>query len=83
MCSTTRRGKDGTPERVTSWFPRDRIAIIVQALVSCAMDYINETAVVTWRWVFIIFGRVVLFTFMPDSLLTAKFLDDEKMIAIE
>ncbi|CZR58593.1 related to allantoate permease [Phialocephala subalpina] len=81
--------KDEIPQRVTFWFTGNGVAIVIQALVSCGIGHIN-TSVATWRWFFIIFGIAglvwagVLYMFMPDSPLTAKFLsEEEKAIAIE
>ncbi|KAF2104482.1 MFS general substrate transporter [Rhizodiscina lignyota] len=81
--------KDEIPQRMTFWFTGNGVAIIIQALLSYGIGHI-KTSVATWRWFFIIFGilglawALVLFLFMPDSPLTAKFLtDDEKIIAVE
>ncbi|EXJ92787.1 hypothetical protein A1O3_01339 [Capronia epimyces CBS 606.96] len=82
--------KDEIPRRTTIWFAANGLAIILQAVISYGIGHIRHTGVATWKWFFIIFGlaglvlSVFLFVFMPDSPLTAKFLDDhEKMVAIE
>jgi len=82
--------KDEIPRRTTIWFAANGLAIILQALISYGIGHIVNTGVATWKWFFIIFGlaslvlSAVLFYFMPNSPLDAKFLnDEEKMVAVE
>lgn len=82
--------KEEIPQRNTIWFAGNGLAIILQAVVSYGIGHIDNTGLPVWRWFFIIFGIVglvwsaVLFIYMIDSPLTAKFLnEEEKVIAIE
>jgi MFS family permease len=82
--------KDEIPRRTTIWFAANGLAIILQALISYGIGHIVNSGVATWKWFFIIFGLVslimsaVLWFFMPNSPLDAKFLnEEEKMIAVE
>ena len=78
------------PMRIGIWFCGNGIAIIIQALLSYGIGHISYTAIAIWQWFFIIFGviglfwSVALFLWMPDSILTAKFLtEEERVIALE
>ncbi|EXJ79503.1 hypothetical protein A1O1_08767 [Capronia coronata CBS 617.96] len=82
--------KTEIPKRATLWFAANGLAIIIQAVISYGIGHINQTEIPTWKWFFIIFGlaglilSAFLYFFMPDSPLTAKFLnEEEKLIAIE
>ena len=82
--------KHEIPMRINLWFCGNGCAAIIQAFISYGVGHIQYTGLAVWRWFFIIFGLiglvwgVVLWIWMPDSPLTAKFLDNrEKAIAIE
>jgi MFS family permease len=82
--------KDEMPRRTTIWFAANGLAIILQALISYGIGHIVNTGVATWKWFFIIFGlaslamSAVLWFFMPNSPLDARFLnEEEKMVAVE
>lgn len=81
--------KDEIPLRITLWYCGNGLAIILQSFIAYGVGHI-DTGIAVWRWFFIIFGilglfwAVVLYIFMPDSALTAKFLsENEKAIAVE
>ncbi len=82
--------KDEIPRRTTFWFAANGLAIILQALISYGIGHIVNTGIPTWKWFFVIFGlaslvmSAILWYFMPNSPLDARFLnDEEKMIAVE
>jgi MFS family permease len=82
--------KDEIPLRITMWYCGNGFAIILQSFIAYGIGHINTTSIAVWRWFFIIFGivgllwSIVLWLWMPDSPLTAKFLNDrEKAIAVE
>lgn len=82
--------KDEIPLRITLWYCGNGFAIILQSFVSYGIGHINNTSIAVWKWFFIIFGivgliwAIVLWLFMPDTILSAKFLSErEKMIAVE
>jgi hypothetical protein len=77
------------PIRICVWFCGNGTAIILQSLISYGIGHIN-TSIAVWRWFYIIFGLVALFwsvvvwLFMPDTMITANFLNGrEKSIAVE
>ncbi|TVY59490.1 putative transporter, partial [Lachnellula cervina] len=81
--------KDEIPLRITTWYCGNGFAIILQSLIAYGIGHIH-TGIAVWRWFFIIFGILglvwgfVLWFFMPDSPLTARFLNDrERAVAIE
>jgi MFS family permease len=81
--------KDEIPLRITLWYCGNGLAIIFQSFVAYGIGHIH-TSISVWRWFFIIFGLVglawaaVLWLYMPDTPLTAKFLSEkEKAIAID
>jgi ACS family allantoate permease-like MFS transporter len=82
--------KDEIPVRITLWYCGNGFAIILQAFIAYGIGHINYTGIAVWRWFFIIFGvlglawAVVLYFYMPDTPITAKFLNErEKTIAVE
>ncbi|KAH8803568.1 major facilitator superfamily domain-containing protein [Xylogone sp. PMI_703] len=82
--------KDEIPQRMTLWFCGNGLGIIIQSVLAYGIGHITHTAIATWRWFFIIYGLMglvwagILLRFMPDSPLSATFLNDtEKMIAVE
>lgn len=82
--------KNEIPLRINIWFCGNGCASIVQAFLAYGIGHIDNTGIPVWRWFFIIFGMIglvwsaVLWRWMPDSPLTAKFLDErERMIAVE
>jgi MFS transporter, ACS family, allantoate permease len=82
--------KHEVPLRINLWVCGNGIAAILQAFIAYGIGHIETTGVAIWRWFFIIFGliglvwAVVLWLWMPDSPMTAKFLNDrEKAIAVE
>lgn len=81
--------RDEVPLRITLWYCGNGLAIILQSFIAYGIGHIR-TSIAVWRWFFIIFGIIglvwaaVLWFFMPDSALTAKFLtEQEKAIAVE
>lgn len=77
------------PLRVSFWVCGNGLASIFQAFIAYGIGHIR-TGIAIWRWFFIIFGIVsliwaaVLWVWMPDSPLSAKFLNErERAIAIE
>ncbi|KAL3457164.1 major facilitator superfamily domain-containing protein [Aspergillus heterothallicus] len=82
--------KHEIPLRITLWYCGNGLAIILQSFVAYGIGHIYNTKVPVWRWFFIIFGvvglawAVVVWLFMPDTPVTAKFLNErERLIAIE
>ncbi|KAL4791876.1 major facilitator superfamily domain-containing protein [Aspergillus venezuelensis] len=82
--------KNEIPLRITLWYCGNGFAIILQSCIAYGIGHINNTEIAVWRWFFIIFGvvgliwAVVLWILMPDTPLSAKFLNErEKDIAIE
>lgn len=82
--------KDEIPMRITLWYCGNGIAIILQAFIAYGIGHITHTGIAVWQWFFIIFGilglawAVVLYFFMPNTPLNAKFLNErEKAIAVE
>lgn len=82
--------KDEVPMRMGIWFCGNGLAIILQSCLSYGIGHIQGTGIPVWKWFFIIFGVIglgwtaVLYFWMPDNILTAKFLtEDEKAIAVE
>lgn len=82
--------RDEIPLRITLWYCGNGIAIILQAFIAYGVGHIHVGTMPVWRWFFIIFGIIgfawaaVLWLLMPDTPLTASFLDDrEKLIAID
>ncbi|KAH8664252.1 allantoate permease [Xylariales sp. PMI_506] len=81
--------KDEIPMRITLWYCGNGFAIILQSFIAYGIGHIS-TGIAIWRWFFIIFGIVglvwagILWIFMPDTPLTASFLNNrEKAIAVE
>lgn len=81
--------KNEIPLRITYWYCGNGLAIIIQSFIAYGIGHIN-TGIAVWRWFFIIFGilglawAAVLWKYMPDTPLTAKFFNDrEKAIAVE
>lgn len=81
--------KNEIPLRITYWYCGNGLAIIIQSFIAYGIGHIH-TGIAVWRWFFIIFGILgliwagVLYIYMPDTPLTAKFFNDrEKAIAIE
>ncbi|KAH8895229.1 allantoate permease [Thozetella sp. PMI_491] len=77
------------PLRTVIWFCGNGLAFIVQAFISYGIGRI-VSPIAVWKWFFIIYGlvallwAVVLWWFMPDTIISCKFLDDrEKAIALE
>lgn len=82
--------KNEIPLRITLWYCGNGFAIILQSFIAYGIGHITDTGIPVWKWFFIIFGIVglvwgiVLWIFMPDTILSAKFLDErEKAIAVE
>lgn len=80
--------KDEVPLRITLWYCGNGLAIILQSFIAYGIGHIH-TSIAVWRWFFIIFGIIglvwaaILWLFMPDSPLSAKFLSEqEKAIAV-
>lgn len=81
--------KEEVPFRMGIWFCGNGLAIIIQSVLSYGIGHIS-TSIPVWKWFFIIFGilglawAAVLYFFMPDTILTARFLsEEEKVIAVE
>ena len=81
--------KEEVPFRMGIWFCGNGLAIIIQSVLSYGIGHIS-TSIPVWKWFFIIFGIIglawaaVLYYFMPDTILTAKFLsEEERIIAVE
>ena len=81
--------QDEIPLRMTIWFCGNGLAIIIQSVLSYGIGHIS-TGIPVWKWFFIIFGilgvfwSLVLYFFMPNTIVDCKFLtDEEKMIAVE
>lgn len=77
------------PMRIAIWFCGNGVAIILQSFVSYGIGHIHS-GIQVWKWFFIIYGIVallwagVLYLYMPDNVVTCKFLnEEEKAIAIE
>lgn len=76
--------------RCTAWYFMVGVAAIVGGLLSYGVGHIKSITVSEWQFVFLICGgftvlwSVVVFLFLPDSPLNAKFLNErEKSIALE
>lgn len=81
--------KDEIPLRTTLWYCGNGFAIILQSFIAYGIGHIH-TDIAVWRWFFIIFGilglvwAAVLTMYMPDTPLSAKFLNErERAIAVE
>ena len=65
------------------WFAGNTIASIFGGLLAYAISHIHSS-IAAWRWLYIIFGivtffwGVVLFVFLPDSPLNARFLQPDR-----
>lgn len=82
--------KDEIPLRITLWYCGNGCAIILQSFIAYGIGHIDSTSIPVWKWFFIIFGilgliwAAVLWFFLPDTILSAKFLNErEKAIAVE
>lgn len=82
--------KQEIPLRITLWYCGNGFALILQSFVAYGIGHIHVEGVPVWRWFFIIFGIIgllwaaVLWVFMPDTPLTASFLNErERQIAVE
>ncbi|OAG40408.1 hypothetical protein AYO21_05308 [Fonsecaea monophora] len=77
------------PLRIGLWYTANGLGIALGGLLGYAIGHIRG-ALASWRYEFIIIGTlccawgIVIAIFMPDSPVTAKFLNDrEKRIAVE
>lgn len=77
------------PLRIGLWYTANGLGIALGGLLGYAIGHIRG-ALASWRYEFIIIGAlcctwgIVIAIFMPDSPVTAKFLNDrEKRIAVE
>jgi MFS family permease len=77
------------PLRIGLWYTANGLGIALGGLLGYAIGHIHG-ALASWRYEFIIIGAlccswgIVIGIFMPDSPVTAKFLNDrEKRIAVE
>lgn len=82
--------KNEIPLRITLWYCGNGFAIILQSFIAYGIGHIDNTGIPVWRWFFIIFGvvgigwSIVLYLWMPDSPVTARFLSErERLIAVE
>lgn len=78
------------PLRITLWYCGNGFAIILQSFIAYGIGHVHVHNVPVWRWFFIIFGLLglvwagVLWKFMPDTPMTAGFLNErERLIAVE
>ncbi|KAF2808121.1 dipeptide transmembrane transporter [Mytilinidion resinicola] len=76
--------------RCTAWYFMVGVAAIVGGLLSYGVGHVDSIAIDQWQLVFLICGgftvawSVLVFLFLPDSPLNAKFLNErERSIAVE
>ncbi|KAJ5590046.1 hypothetical protein N7450_004018 [Penicillium hetheringtonii] len=75
--------RDEIPTRTGLWFSGNSVGGIVSSLLAYGLGHVNDH-VGPWRWMFIVLGLwtflwgFALWTFLPDSISSAKFLTEEE-----
>ncbi|KAF4974353.1 hypothetical protein FZEAL_8731 [Fusarium zealandicum] len=76
--------RDEMPTRVGIWFAGNSIGGLLASLLAFGVGHIENSAIRSWRWMYIILGTatllwaIPLFFFLPDSISKAKFLNSEE-----
>ncbi|KAJ5672255.1 hypothetical protein N7507_001382 [Penicillium longicatenatum] len=78
------------PVRLGSWYAMNGVVNMVGSLITYGLGHINSSVFAPYQVIFLFFGLItvafssVVFFFMPDSPVKAKFLsEDDKLVAVE
>ncbi|KAL4898200.1 MFS general substrate transporter [Aspergillus ambiguus] len=90
LISTGWYARQDQPLRMGIWFSFNGIAQIVGGLLSYGLGHVHVNNIEPWKWMFIVTAAlsiawsIIIYFLLPDSQLTAWFLNDaEKYAAIE
>lgn len=83
MLNNVRYTRDEIPTRTGLWFAGNSVGGLVASFLAYGVGHI-ENSLAPWIWMYIILGCVTflwaipMLLFLPDSIATAKFLDEEE-----
>ena len=82
--------REDQPLRMAFWFSFNGVAQIVGGILAYGLGHIKVPGISSWKWLYFVMGAIsvlwsiVLFFFLPDSQLTARFFSmEEKRAAVE